>query len=112
VENPEARCASQVSAPTYEDGRCIVTLTGELDAARVPLLQQALAPIVVAPEVTCLVLDMAAVPFVESTGWRVLLQAGVALAKRGAELRLSPCPPNLVKVLEETRMNLLFDRIP
>jgi anti-anti-sigma factor len=112
MENPEVRSSFHVSAPTYEGESCIVCIAGDLDAATAPFLQDALAPTLAAPEIARLTLDMAAVTFVDSPGWRVLLHARVTLAARGAELVLASCPPNLVKVLEETKMNLLFDRIP
>jgi anti-anti-sigma factor len=71
-----------------ESGTATVVISGEVDAATVPLLEEALAE---AAQVATgvLVVDVAGVTFMDAAGLRVLLGAQAEAAKRRAGLRLA-----------------------
>jgi anti-sigma B factor antagonist len=75
-----------------------LVLAGELDMAAAPELERSL---VEAPaDRDCLVLDMSALTFLDSTGIHFLVQLNAAAEREGWLLRLVPGPPEVQRVLE------------
>lgn len=68
-----------------DSGSCVVTLAGELDPHTSPLLEQEIDE-GLNSDVTRLVLDMARLRFIDSSGLRVIIKAFKELDKRGGEL--------------------------
>jgi anti-sigma B factor antagonist len=79
-------------------GRMVVTVRGELDLATADRLWTELEPLLVPRSVV--VLDGAGITFMDSSGLRVLLQAGKRAAADGAVFRLVAPQPAVQRVLE------------
>lgn len=79
-------------------GRVVVTVRGELDLATADRLWTELEPLLHPQSVV--VLDGAEITFMDSSGLRVLLQAGKRAAADGAAFRLVAPQPAVQRVLE------------
>jgi len=80
-----------------EDGTTVVRLVGDLDLALRERASRVIAGAVRAGGP--LVLDLAAVRFVDSSGVAVLLQCHRACTEAGVDLRLRAVPPQPLRVL-------------
>jgi anti-sigma B factor antagonist len=71
-------------------GALHVALAGELDLATAPLLSQKLADVEIdAADTQLIVVDLTGVPFIDSTGLRVLLEAHARSESNGNRLRIT-----------------------
>src|SRR6478609_7619263 len=84
---------------TASDRTATVALTGSLDAATVPQLEQQLVPLLSGPA-TELVFDLAKLDFVSSAGLRVFATARKALRTRGGQASFVNLQPQIRKVFE------------
>lgn len=80
-----------------EDGSTVVRLTGDLDLALRERASRVLAGAVQAGDPV--VVDLAEVRFVDSSGVAVLLQCHRACTEAGVDLRLRAVPPQPLRVL-------------
>jgi anti-sigma B factor antagonist len=80
---------------------CVVTLSGDLELAVAPAFREALSEVVDGSG-GMVVLDLAGVPFVDSSGLAVVIAAGRRCRDRGGELRLSGASHRL-----RTKLDLL-----
>jgi anti-sigma B factor antagonist len=79
----------------------LLVVSGELDIASAPELEQALAQI--APEQTKLVVvDLRELEFMDSTGLSTIVQAHQRLSEQGCELTLVKGPPQVQRLLDLT----------
>jgi len=85
-----------------------LALAGELDPGTAPDLQARIDDLVADVAVTRVVLDLAQVSFLDSSGLRVLVAANEALRARTAELVLRGPDPNVRRVLEVTGLTDLI----
>jgi anti-sigma B factor antagonist len=86
---------------TERPDHVLVSVTGEIGATAENQFREALVS-ALRPEPLCLVVDLAQVPFMASSGVGVLLGIRGVLAARGGSLVLSsPCPA-VARVLEVT----------
>lgn len=93
------------SVATEVDGdRAVVRVVGELDLQTAPRLREELVA-VVNQGVTDLVLDLAALDFIDSSGLSVLIMALKRLRERGGELRLRSVPDRARRVLEASGLD-------
>jgi anti-anti-sigma factor len=84
------------------DGEVLVMPAGELDLAAAPELEARLAEAEsAAPRL--IVVDMAGVGFIDSTGLRVLLGAAARARDRGGRFQVSAPTEQVSKLLELTR---------
>ncbi len=81
-------------------GERVMTLRGELDIASASNLERALLRS--RPVGQRVVLDLADLRFMDSTGLRVLLRARVAAEKGRWELRMTNVPPNIRRLFDMT----------
>jgi anti-anti-sigma factor len=81
-------------------GERVLTLRGELDIASAPNLDRALLRS--RPVGQRVVLDLAHLRFMDSTGLRILLRARVASDKGHWELRMANVPPNIRRLFDMT----------
>ena len=88
-------------ATTAGDATTTLALTGELDPATAPVLADAIASLETAG-VDDVVIDLAGVTFLDSSGVRVLVSAREQLRASGATLTLRAPSPNIRRVLEIT----------
>lgn len=91
-----------------EDGVVTVAVDGELDIATAPSLESAVADAFSQGDGP-VELDLAAVPFMDSTGLRCLLGARRRSEDSGRPLRLRNVGPRVARVLEMTGADSLFD---
>jgi anti-anti-sigma factor len=81
-------------------GERVVALRGELDIASAPDLERTLLRS--RPAGQRVVVDLAGLRFMDSTGLRVLLRARVASEKGRWELRMTNVPPNIRRLFDMT----------
>lgn len=90
---------------TADDGVVVCTVVGELDVASAPRLRQALVQAVSdADGPPRIVVDLAGVDFLDSTGLGVLLGGLKRTVAQGGSLALSRAEPQVRKVFEITRV--------
>ncbi len=92
---------------TLVDGDAIVVVTGELDPHTVPRFEEAIAEATTAADGR-VVLDLAGVGFMDSSGLRVVLAAHEDLAGRGIQMVLRTPSDAIRRLLEITD---LLDRL-
>lgn len=90
------------------DGVATVMLEGELDIATAPLLDATLADVERNGTGTVL-LDLARVQFIDSTGLRSLLSARQRAEAAGRKLRLANLPVDVERVFDVTGVRRIFD---
>lgn len=88
-----------------DGGSAVVVVTGEIDVALCPTLDAAIAA-VRAPEI---VLDLARVTFMDSSGLASLLRADRRARDLGGRLVLRSPSPAVVDVLQMTHLDDRFD---
>jgi anti-sigma B factor antagonist len=95
--------------PTTEGDACVVAVTGELDAQTAPELTTTASAGLDAPETHQLVLDLSEVTFIDSTGIAALVRLRRRTLDAGKRLLLRNPGVRVVKVLEITALNSIFD---
>ena len=90
------------------DGVATVMLEGELDIATAPLLDATLADVERNGTGTVL-LDLARVQFIDSTGLRSLLSARQRAETAGRKLRLANLTVDVERVFDVTGVRRIFD---
>jgi anti-sigma B factor antagonist len=93
---------------TTADGVSTVALEGELDIATAPMLDATLADLERNGTAT-LLLDMARVRFIDSTGLRSLLSARSRAEASGQKLRLANLTVDVERVFDVTGVRRMFD---
>ena len=86
----------------------VVELSGDLDVAGAPTLQGAMQEIIDNGG-QHVVVDLGAVPFMDSSGLGVLVAAHRRMGAVGGRLALAGAGPALAKVFQLTRTNRLFE---
>ena len=89
-------------------GHPVVFVYGEIDVLTAPRLHETLQEVVAESPRTLLV-DLANVTFIDSTGLGALVVAHRHLEERGGKLRLVSVPPPVAQVLEVTGLNSRFE---
>jgi anti-sigma B factor antagonist len=80
----------------------VITLSGDIDIQTAPALREQLASL--SPAVRIVVVDLAAVEFLDSSGVGALVGAAAALEEAGGSLRLACPPPQVQKVFRISRL--------
>lgn len=83
----------------------VLSLTGDLDPATAPQLEQAIADAGAQPGVQQVTLDLAGVAFLDSSGLRVFVTARESLSAQGADLALRNPSANIVRLLDITGLS-------
>ncbi|WP_196255759.1 STAS domain-containing protein [Micromonospora sp. WMMC415] len=89
-------------------GRVTLRPAGELDISTVGTLEAALTDALARPGVREIVVDLAEVRFLDSSGVRVLVLAATAARKRDAVLRVTDPQPVVARVLRITAVGPLL----
>ncbi|MCU1488829.1 MAG: anti-sigma-factor antagonist [Acidimicrobiaceae bacterium] len=92
-------------------GHPVLFVYGEIDVMTAPRLHGALAELV-AEAPSSLLVDLANVSFVDSTGLGTLVVAHRHLEERGGTLRLVSVPGNVLQVLDVTGLTSRFHIFP
>jgi len=90
------------------DGHAVVHVSGEIDLAARSLFQECLDEVIVASDGD-VVVDLAEVSFIDSTGLSVLLQARERLGTAGRKLRIARQSPSVTRLLELAGLDAVFD---
>lgn len=85
-----------------EPGRVTLRPAGEVDMATADSLDAAVADALARPGLREIVVDLADVRFLDSSGVRVLVRGAVAARERGATLRVTDPQPMVARVLRIT----------
>jgi len=96
---------SVTSRPSGE--RTVVNVAGEIDVYTAPVLREELAALIDA-EHTQIVVDLTAVPFMDSTGLGVLVGALKKVKTLGGDLRLVIDQEKVLKVFRITALTQVF----
>jgi anti-anti-sigma factor len=88
---------------TQADGSLIVRVSGELDLATAPMLEDALAGIEAGEGPV--VLDLSALTFIDSTGLRLAVRLHARCVGCARELEIRPGPPAVQRVFELTHLD-------
>ena len=91
------------------DDRAEVAVRGELDPHTAPQLDDEIAGLLADGEVTKLVLDLAGLDFIDSSGIRSLIRAQQTLADRGGGVVLRSPGPATKRLLEITHLETQFE---
>jgi anti-sigma B factor antagonist len=93
-----------VRTETTLAGAAVVYVSGELDLATAPRLEQVLRELGADP----VVVDLSECTFLDSAGMGVLLGSARALGDAGRSLRVATADPRILRVLEITAVNTLI----
>ncbi len=86
-----------------EDSRWTLTLLGELDVASAPQLRERVLELC-GEDATEVVLDMARLSFIDSSGLNALLRLKDACEQRGCAFYLTPGTPPVERLFDITRL--------
>ncbi len=88
----------------------VVTITGRIDSATSPVLDEALKKSVSAN--SKIVLDLQGVDYMSSAGIRALITAALAAQKSGGALKLASVPESINSILYTVGLNQKVDSYP
>lgn len=94
------------------NGAVVVSPHGEIDISTVSLLNRQLAAANDAPATQPIVVDLAGVSFMDSTGLRALLDAADRAREGGRPFVVFQVPLAVARVLEVTKLEERFPAIP
>ena len=86
-----------------------IELRGELDPHTTPQLEHEINEVLADGEVRRLVLDLAELAFIDSSGIRSLIRAQQTMAERGGEVVLRSPGPATQRLLEITHLDVQFE---
>ncbi|NES32000.1 anti-sigma factor antagonist [Micromonospora terminaliae] len=89
-------------------GRLVLSPVGDLDMAGVPAFDRALDALLGRPDLLEIVVDLAGVDFLDSTGVAALLRGAAETVGRGATLRVTDPQPLVARVLRITAVDVLL----
>ena len=93
------------------DGKIVLDLAGRLDSSAAPLLAKWLEN-TLPTEPTGLMIGMAGVTFIDSSGLSILVQAMKRCRERGGNLVIFSLQQNVRMIFELTRLDKAFDIFP
>jgi anti-sigma B factor antagonist len=92
------------AAGSPAEALAIVAVAGEVDLATVPELRSTLSGLMALPRQE-VVVDLAAVEFIDASGIGVLVGAAAAAARAGVKFRLKAPSPAVKRVLDLARLD-------
>ena len=91
-------------ATTVTGDTAVVALTGELDVAGAGLLEQEIERVAADHDASTVVLDLAGLEFMDSTGLRLVVLADTRMRESGRRFALVRGTPDVQRVFSITRM--------
>ena len=98
----------QVGTREVEPGRFVLAPLGDIDMASIHPVERALQTLLDRPGVVEIVVDLAEVPFLDSTGVATLLRGAAEAVGRCASLRVANPRPLVARVLRITAVDTLL----
>lgn len=89
------------------DGKKVLDVVGEIDVYTAPKFRQAVDEMLEAGE-DHLLINMAGVTYMDSSGFGTLLSATKRLKPKGGTVNLVNCSPAIDRILRITRLNAVF----
>ncbi|MFI2649826.1 MULTISPECIES: STAS domain-containing protein [Micromonospora] len=89
-------------------GRLFLSPVGDLDMAGAPAFDRVLDGVLDRPDLVQIVVDLGAVPFLDSTGVAALLRGAAEAVGRGATFRVTDPQPVVARVLRITAVDVLL----
>lgn len=86
----------------------VVAVSGDVDAQSAPQLDDCLSELVNQGE-QCYVIDLSAVPFMDSSGLATLVKLFKRIRIGHGDVKLAGLRPEILKVFQLTRLNRVFD---
>jgi anti-sigma B factor antagonist len=80
------------------EGAVCLSLSGRVDLATIPVLEQHVQSIAQADD--NLIVEMSGVRYIDSSGWKALLDAARRFGRRDRWIALVAIPPGILRVLE------------
>lgn len=100
---------SQLEVVALPGPQTTLSLAGDLDPATAPELDARLQDLIADAAVSSVVIDLAEIAFMDSSGLRVLVAASAALGERSGSLVLRNPSTNIRRVLEVTGLASLVE---
>jgi anti-sigma B factor antagonist len=94
-----------------QPGVAVLKARGEIDVATSPRLREHMTQLI-EPGLELLIVDLAEVSFIDSTGLGVLVGAMRNVRAGGGDLRLVVTQPQIIKLLELTGLDETFKVVP
>lgn len=108
----ERRGGGRLDITTAEQGGAVVVkLSGEVDLNVSPMLRQQLKGLTAAKH-KLIVIDMAGVPYIDSSGVATLVECLQGLSRYGGTLRLAALGDRTRSVFEISRLDSVFSMMP
>ncbi|MEV4488523.1 STAS domain-containing protein [Micromonospora coxensis] len=98
----------RVDVRSEAGGRIVLRPVGEVDMSTAAVLDRAVDAALDCPETVRVVVDLAEVPFLDSTGLAALLRGAAEAVGRGASLRVVDPQPVVARVLRITAVDTLL----
>lgn len=96
-----------ITIETVED-KTTLHLAGRFDTQNSLALRNTAKPLLAAPEISALILDLRQVNFIDSSGLGLLLLLREQAMAAGKSIILANCSPEVMKVLSITQFHRLF----
>jgi anti-anti-sigma factor len=101
----------QVEIATPRAGVIHAVLSGDLDYLNVPRLNDALKTILAKPELRELILDLSGITYLSGAGLGAMVALRHSLREKDAELFLSGCRGQVLRILQVTRLVFFFQML-
>lgn len=85
----------------------VVDVRGDVDLSTVPVFKQAV--IAATDQANQIIINLAGVAYMDSSGFGTLLSANKKLRPQGGTVHLVGCNDTILRMLQVTRLNILFN---
>jgi anti-anti-sigma factor len=107
-DRSSAVTAGSIAEITHWGGRCVVTVTGDIDLSNAEDLSAVAIPVIQSSTASEVALDLGAVSFIDSSGLGALLLIRNAAQERGLAVRLTRTSSQVRRLLEITGLKHEF----
>ncbi len=110
--NPLSTGTDLVPSARLEGDAVVAELRGEIDLHNSPEVRTALLDMLVKHSPKKLILNLAAVPYMDSSGIAVLVESLSRLRRTGGKVFLTNLQPRVRSILEIARLDTIFNVMP
>jgi anti-anti-sigma factor len=104
----ETTVGTQMVQLVHRDGKCVVVLSGDVDAQSVERVRAVALATIATTDADEIIIDLSAVPFIDSTGLSALVVMRNAAAERDLPTRIVGAQPQARQVLTITALAEVF----